>query len=78
MKAAISIPDDVFEEADRLASELKTTRSGLYSVALREYLDRHSSDRVTDAMNRVVDQVGSGLDDFGRRAAQNLLEKIEW
>ncbi|HTU57011.1 MAG TPA: hypothetical protein VMF89_01235 [Polyangiales bacterium] len=77
MKAAVSIPDDVFAEADRLAKRLQTSRSQLYSRALKEFLARHAPDQVTDAMNRVCDQVG-GLDDFGRRAARRVLEGDEW
>ena len=42
MKTAVSIPDDVFEEAERLATELKTSRSQLYSRALQEFVARHA------------------------------------
>jgi metal-responsive CopG/Arc/MetJ family transcriptional regulator len=79
MKAAVSIPDEIFEEADRLARQLKTSRSHLYSRALKEFLSRHAPDQVTDAMNRVVDEVGaSSADAVRRRAARKILEKTEW
>ena len=58
MKAAVSIPDEVFEQADRLAKQLKTSRSHIYSRALKEFLSRHAPDQVTDAMNRVCDELG--------------------
>jgi len=78
MKTAISIPDEVFAEAERLAAELQTSRSRLYSRALREFVARHSPDRVTEAMNRVVDEVGSEVDDLTRRASKRILEQVEW
>jgi hypothetical protein len=78
MKAAVSIPDDVFAEADRLARQLNTSRSQLYSRALKEFLARHAPDEVTEAMNRVCDEVGAASDEFGRRAARNVLKKNEW
>jgi metal-responsive CopG/Arc/MetJ family transcriptional regulator len=78
MKVAVSIPDEVFEEADRLARQLKTSRSQLYSRALKEFLTRHAPDQVTDAMNRVVDEVGETSDPVRRRAARSILEKTEW
>ena len=78
MKAAVSIPDDVFEEADRLARELKTSRSQLYSRALREFLARHAPDQVTEAMDRVCDELGRTSDEFRRRAARTVLENTEW
>ena len=78
MKTAISIPDPVFEEMERLVAELQTSRSRLYSRALQEFVARHSPDRLTEAMNRVIDEVGGEVDDFSRRAARNVLEKVEW
>jgi len=62
MKTVVSIPDDVFEEAERLAACWRISRSHLYSRALQEFLARHSPDRLTEAMNRVVDELGSDLD----------------
>jgi len=78
MKTAVSIPDDVFEEAERLATELKTSRSRIYSRALQEFVARHASDRVTEAMNRVVDAVGPEIDEFSQRASRRILERVEW
>lgn len=78
MKTAVSIPDDIFEEAERLAAELKTSRSQLFSRALREFVARHAADRVTAAMNRVVDEVGTEVDEFTRKASRRVLERTEW
>ena len=78
MKAAVSIPDDVFQEADRLARELKTSRSQLYSRALKEFLARHAPDQVTEAMDRVCDELGEAPEEFIRRAARRVLESSEW
>jgi len=78
MKTAVSIPDEVFEEAERLAAEFQTSRSELYSRALQEYVARHAPDRITEAMNRVIEEVGSDVDEFTRRAARRVLEQVEW
>ncbi len=81
MKTAVSIPDEVFDEAERLAADLKTSRSQLYSRALREFVARHASNHVTDAMNQVIAEVGegsAGSDDFSRAAARRLLERVDW
>lgn len=78
MKTAVSIPDDVFEEAERLAMDLQTSRSQLYSRALREFVARHAPDRLTEAMNRVVDVVGSEIDEFSQRASRRVLEQVDW
>ena len=78
MKTAVSIPDPVFEEAERLVSELHTSRSQLYSRALQEFVARHAPDRITEAMNRVLDEVGTEVDEFSRTAARQVLERVEW
>ena len=78
MKTAVSIPDDVFEDAERLASRLKTSRSQLYARALSEFVARHDDDQVTSAVNQVIEEVGGVVDDFTRRAGQQALRRVEW
>jgi predicted CopG family antitoxin len=78
MKTAISIPDDVFEDAERLARHTKKSRSQLFSDAVREYVARHAPDDVTDAMDRVCDELGSGKDGFVTASARRVLERSEW
>jgi hypothetical protein len=53
VKTAISIPDDVFEAAERLARRLGKSRSELYSTAIASYLDQHRQDGVTERLNEV-------------------------
>lgn len=79
MKTAISIPDEVFRDAERLARRLKRSRSELYSRALAEYVARHAPDEVTENMNRVVEGLGEPpRDDFTTRAARRTLKSVEW
>jgi metal-responsive CopG/Arc/MetJ family transcriptional regulator len=78
MKTAISIPDDVFEEAERLVRATGSSRSELYATALSEYIARHAPDRVTEAMNRVVAEVGEEADDFAVAAGRRVLSRVEW
>lgn len=78
MKVAVSIPDAVFEEADLLARQLKTTRSDIYARALAAFVGEHDPERVTEALNGAVDAAGGGADDFSRVAALRILDKSEW
>jgi metal-responsive CopG/Arc/MetJ family transcriptional regulator len=77
MKTAVSIPDDVFEGAERLARRTRKSRSQLFSDALREYVARHAADEVTEAMNRVCADL-EPKDEFVSRAAARVLERVEW
>jgi metal-responsive CopG/Arc/MetJ family transcriptional regulator len=78
MKVAVSIPDDVFAEADRLAARLKTSRSDVYARALDAFVADHAPDRVTEAIDRVVDIVGAESDDFAKAAARGTFDRVEW
>jgi len=78
MKTAISIPDEVFKGAERLARRTKKSRSQLFSEALQEYVARHAPDEVTEAMNRVCAEVGISKDRFVSAAGRRVLERSEW
>ena len=78
MKTAVSIPDEVFEGAERLARRTKRSRSRLFSDALKEYLARHTPDQVTEAMDRAIDELGDSNDTFVSSATRRVLEQSKW
>jgi metal-responsive CopG/Arc/MetJ family transcriptional regulator len=78
MKTAISVPDEVFRQAERLARRQGRSRSELYSAAVREYVSRHAPDEVTDAIDRVVAEVGPDRAEFRREAAKRVMRRAEW
>jgi metal-responsive CopG/Arc/MetJ family transcriptional regulator len=78
MKIAVSVPDDVFEEAEQLARRMKRSRSEVYSRALAEYVARHAPDRVTEAMDRVLTEIGEQADQFVRAASRRVLKRSDW
>ncbi len=78
MKIAVSIPDDLFEGAERLARRTKRSRSRIFSDALREYLAHHSPDEVTEAMNKACAEIGDSSSPFSAEAARRILERVDW
>ena len=78
MKTAISLPDAVFREAERLAQRLKKSRSELYREAVVEYVARHEPEAITDAMNELAAKLDTRPDAFTSAAARRLLERSEW
>ena len=78
MKTAISIPDEVFEGAERLAKKTGRSRSRLFSDALREYVARHTEEKITETMNEALDRIGEGESDFALLASRRILERNEW
>ncbi len=78
MKTAVSIPDEIFERAERLARRRQCSRSEVYTAALQEYVARHAHDEVTDAVNRVCTELGSDSDSFRAAASRRILDRVEW
>jgi predicted transcriptional regulator len=78
MKTAVSVPDEVFQGAERLARREGRSRSEVYSAALREYVARHDPDAVVVALDKLVTEVEQGIDPFVEAAAARTLESIDW
>ena len=79
MKTAISIPDEIFKDAEDMARRLKKSRSQLFSEAMREYLARHDRDQVTEALNDVLAEVDKDVPDPALgEVARNVLLNTEW
>jgi predicted transcriptional regulator len=78
MKTAISIPNDLFDGAERLARRTRRSRSRLFTDALREYLVRHAPDKITESMDQAIMEVGEGKDEFVSSVARGRLKRTEW
>jgi predicted transcriptional regulator len=78
MKTAISLPDDVFVQAERLARRLHKSRSELYRDALSEFVARHDADAITESMDRIAEQIDVRVDPFLAAAARHVLSQSDW
>jgi predicted transcriptional regulator len=65
VKTAVSIPDPIFEAADRLARRRKISRSELYAEALARLLDLDDASHITERLDDVhagrASELGDGL-----------------
>ena len=77
-KTAISVPDDVLEQAERLAQQTGRSRSELYSTALAQYLASHDADSVANTLDRVVTALDQNDDRFPTELARRTLTDVEW
>jgi len=53
MKTAISVPDRVFRNADRLAARLGVSRSELYTRSVAALIEEQRDDLITEQLNRI-------------------------
>ena len=77
MKTAVSIPDALFEAADRAARRLGLSRSELYARALERFLAHEPDDAITARLDEVYADEDSPVD-AGLAAAQRRAVAEAW
>jgi len=77
VKTAISLPNDLFKDAEALAAELGVTRSQLYAWAIEEYVRTRSKNEVA---KRLRDFYGQGVepDAAVTSYSRKILKRAEW
>jgi metal-responsive CopG/Arc/MetJ family transcriptional regulator len=78
MKTAISLPDELYDEADAVADRIGVSRSQLYATALAEYLAKFRSENVTNQLNAVYSNEPERPDAAVRAAARKALGRSSW
>lgn len=80
VKTGISINKGLADEADALAREMGVTRSGLYAMALREFVQRRESASLLEKLNdayREPDPEDKPLIEGAKRRSRRMLDEHE-
>jgi metal-responsive CopG/Arc/MetJ family transcriptional regulator len=59
MKTAISLPDTLYEDAEKTAKSMGIPRSQLFAKALEEFISNHNKENITEKYNQVYSQITS-------------------
>jgi len=78
MKTAISVPDQLFHQAEKLAHRTGKSRSQIYQEALAEYLLRRDPGAVTEAMDQALAEIDQVSETWLSQAGRQALERSEW
>jgi metal-responsive CopG/Arc/MetJ family transcriptional regulator len=62
MKTAISIPDEIFSQAEELAKTMHISRSKLFTLAISEFIEEYDNQGITSKLNEVYQEQESSLD----------------
>jgi len=57
MKTAISIPDELFKEVDKIAHECHSSRSHIFCEAVKEYLGKLRARKLLEDLNEAYKDV---------------------
>ena len=63
VKTAISVDRPLFDEVDALAQEMEVSRSYLFALAVREFVQRRKSQKILEAVNAAHDDVPDPAED---------------
>ena len=63
VKTAISVEKPLFDEVDALAQEMAVSRSYLFTLAVREFVQRHKSQKTLEAINAAHDDLPDSAED---------------
>jgi metal-responsive CopG/Arc/MetJ family transcriptional regulator len=77
VKTAISLPDELFREAEAAARRLKVSRSELYAKAIAQFLKQYDEDGITERLNEVYSRHEAKVDSGLQRAQLQSL-KDRW
>jgi len=78
MKTAISLPNDLFKEAEAAAKDLGLSRSKLMQTALEEFLKRRRDEKITATLNRSLAKHPDEIDPFLQQLALEAMKRSEW
>ena len=78
MKTAISIPDDIFSSADRLAKRLQMTRSELYARAVKQYVAECRHTGVKEKLDEVYGFEAEPVDPAVMNAQAASIPREKW
>ncbi|WOT12346.1 ribbon-helix-helix domain-containing protein [Leptospira interrogans] len=82
MKTAISIPDELFKAAEKIAKKLGIPRSQLFAKALEEFIQSHSKESVTEKLNKIYSnkskETRNNITDLSVESLRKSLKNDSW
>ena len=78
MKVAVSVPDRIFEAAERLAKQRCVPRSQIFAEALSAYIESRSAEAITSKLNEVYGREASEIDAGLAQAQLESLSHEVW
>ena len=75
MKTAISIPDDIFVSAEKMAKKLGIPRSRLFTRAIEEFLEKHSKEEITKKLNKIYNPKSDKTIEVVQNASVQILRE---
>jgi predicted transcriptional regulator len=72
VKTTISIQNNLFQQAEEIAKEMKISRSRFFVLAVEDFIRRYENKALLDELNRVYED---GADPIGQETPQRMKSK---
>ncbi len=77
MKTAISIPDEIFREIEKFAKEHNYSRSEVFVIAVKEFLEKLRSRQLLELLNEVYSDIETPVDiALRKKAIKHYAKKV--
>jgi metal-responsive CopG/Arc/MetJ family transcriptional regulator len=70
MKTAISLPNEMFKEIEEVTKEYDCSRSQVFAMAIREFLERRKSKKLLESLNEAYQEMEAPEEIRARRQAK--------
>jgi metal-responsive CopG/Arc/MetJ family transcriptional regulator len=81
-ETAVSLPDQLYEEAERTAQSLGIPRSQLFAKALQEFIALHKRGSITERLDRVYSRIDfpefEEVSHAGIKSIRSLIKNDTW
>jgi len=78
MKVAISLPDSIFEAAERAARRMKLSRSRFYAKAVESYVRKNGGAEITGKLNAVYRRSSSRATPALETLSLEVMRRERW
>lgn len=73
IKTAISIPDDLFKDIEKLSKELHCSRSKVLTETAREYIEKLKNKKILESLDKVYSEKETEQEAELRRKGKNIM-----
>ena len=80
-KTAVSLDENLFEQAEAVAQEMNISRSQLFSLAVEEFIKRRQSQKMLELLNKVYEDAPDASEQQILREAKPKYRRLledEW
>ncbi len=82
MKTAVSLPDQLYQEAEKTAQSMGIPRSQLFARALEDFIALHKRENITERLNKVYSKIDQSeflaISNASVEAIRNFTKNDTW